>query len=197
MAAIGSVVDRLSVAAAWLSVVAMPRTMLVLMPLAVAIGLLPGGCVRPIAPDAFASNRPVFRPEVFFGTTATGHGVIQAASGKPARAITVESRGSTLADGRFRLDQTIREGGKTSERHWIMTRIDERRYTATLSDAAGPVTADVHGNLLHIKYLFRKPFVTMEQWLYLQPDGKTVLNTGTIRMPGREIARLSEVIVRD
>jgi hypothetical protein len=37
----------------------------------------------------------------------------------------------------------------------------------------------------------------MEQWLYLQPDGKTVLNEGTISMPGRIIARLSEVIVRE
>ena len=168
---------------------------LTLMPLLIAVAL--GGCVKSIPPDRFQPNTPEFRPEQFFGTTATGHGVIQSASGKPARPIRVESRGSILPDGRFRLDQTIHESGKIRQRHWIMTRIDDRRYTATLSDAAGPVTAEVHGNLFHLKYRFKRPFVTMEQWLYLQPDGKTVLNTGTIRMPGREIARLSEVIVRD
>lgn len=167
----------------------------ILTPLLFALAL--GGCVKSVAPDSFAQNQPEFRPEQFFGTTATGHGVIQSSSGKPARAIRVESRGSILPDGRFRLDQTIHEGGKIRERHWIMTRRDDRRYTATLSDAAGPVTLGVHGNLLHIRYLFKKPFVTMEQWLYLQPDGRTVLNTGTIRMPAREIARLSEVIVKD
>jgi Protein of unknown function (DUF3833) len=166
-------------------------------PVVLGVALALAGCVRPVAPESFAQNRPLFRPEHFFGTTATGHGVIQSASGKPARQLRVESRGSMLPDGRFRLDQDIYEAGKTSHRHWIMTRIDDRRYVATLSDAAGPVTAEVYGNLFHLRYRFKKPFVTMEQWLYLQPDGRTVLNTGTIRMPGRTIARLSEVIVRD
>ncbi|MEK6638893.1 MAG: DUF3833 family protein [Pseudomonadota bacterium] len=153
-------------------------------------------CVKPVKPESFAQNSPTFRPETFFGTTATGHGVIQSAGGKPARQIRVESRGSTLPDGRFRLDQTIYEGSKVSQRHWIMTRFDDHRYTATLSDADGPVKAEVYGNLFHLRYLLKKPFVTMEQWLYLQRDGKTVLNEGTIRMPGRTIARLSEIIVR-
>ena len=153
-------------------------------------------CVKPVRLESFAQNTPIFRPEAFFGTTAIGNGVIQSAGGKPSRQIRVESRGSILPDGRFRLDQTIYEGGKVSQRHWIMTRLDDRRYTATLSDADGPVTAEVYGNLFHLRYMLKKPFVTMEQWLYLQSDGKTVLNEGIIRMPGRTIARLSEIIVR-
>ncbi len=167
----------------------------ILLPLIVAVTLV--GCVRSVAPESFAQNTPTFRPEQFFGTTATGHGVIQSAGGKPARQIRVESKGTVLPDGRFRLDQVIYEGAKISNRHWIMTRIDDHRYTATLSDAAGPVKAEVYGNLFHLRYLLKKPFVTMEQWLYLQGDGKTVLNEGTIRMPGRTIARLSEIIVRN
>lgn len=161
-----------------------------------ALALIPGACVKPIRPDSFAQTKPLFRPELFFGTTAIGHGIIQTAGGKPARPIRVESRGSMQADGTFRLDQTIYEEGKTRTRFWIMTRVGENRYTATLSDADGPVKAEVHGNLFHLRYLLKKPFVTMEQWLYLQPDGRTVLNEGTIRMPGRTIARLSEIITR-
>jgi Protein of unknown function (DUF3833) len=171
------------------------RTLLLL---AVAgFALLTGGCVKPVKPESFAETRPIFRPEQFFGTTATDHGIIQSAGGKPARPIRVESKGTTQADGTFRLDQTIYEGGKTRTRVWIMTRVGENRYTATLSDADGPVKAEVYGNLFHLRYLLKKPFVTMEQWLYLQPDGRTVLNEGTIRMPGRTIARLSEIITRN
>lgn len=162
--------------------------------LCVALAL--SGCVRPVKPESFAQNLPVFRPEQFFGKTAVGHGIIQSARGKPARQLRVDSKGSVLPDGRFRLDQTIHEGSKVSQRHWIMTRVDDNRYTATLSDAAGLVAGEVHGNLFHLRYRFKKPFVMMEQWLYLQPDGKTVLNEGTITMPGRTIARLSEIIVR-
>jgi hypothetical protein len=36
----------------------------------------------------------------------------------------------------------------------------------------------------------------MEQWLYLQPDGRTLLNEGTVRAFGIVAARLSEQIVR-
>lgn len=170
--------------------------MRMLLPFA-ALALLTSACVKPVKPESFAQNSPSFRPELFFGTTATGHGIIQSAGGKPARPIRVESRGTAQADGTFRLDQTIYEGGKTRTRFWIMTRVGKNRYTATLSDADGPVSAEVYGNLFHLRYLLKKPFVTMEQWLYLQPDGRTVLNEGTIRMPGRTIARLSEIITRN
>lgn len=169
----------------------------------IAPALLLTGCIKPVKPAAFAAQSPAFRPEQFFGGTAHGSGFIQSARGRPARQIRVLSKGTMLPDGRFRLDQTITQsqpgvaGEKLSSRHWIMTRLDDRRYTATLSDAAGPVTAEVQGNVFHLRYLLKKPFVQMEQWLYLQPDGKTVLNEGTISMPGRIIARLSEVIVRE
>lgn len=175
-------------------------------PLALALiapAMLLTGCVKPVKPTAFASQSPPFRPEQFFGGTAHGSGIIQSARGRPARQIKVLSKGMMLPDGRFRLDQTITQtqpgvaGEKVSTRFWIMTRVDDRRYTATLSDAAGPVTAEVQGNVFHLRYLLKKPFVYAEQWLYLQADGKTVLNEGTISMPGRVIARLSEVIVRE
>jgi len=38
--------------------------------------------------------------------------------------------------------------------------------------------------------------VTMEQWLYLLPDGQTVLNDATVRVLGSTYLRLSERIVR-
>ena len=155
-------------------------------------------CVKPVAPERLTTAEPIFRPEQFFAGKATGRGVIQTPGGKPARRITVESRGAVQGDGSFRLDQSVTDDrGKVSQRHWIMARSGDGRYLATLSDAAGPVKAEVTGNLFHLKYLMKKPFVTMEQWLWLLPDGRTIMNEGTIRMPGRTVARLSEVIVRE
>ncbi len=165
--------------------------------------LLLSGCVKAVETGAFARQSPEFRPEQFFGGTAHGTGMIQSSRGKPSRQIRVLSKGEMLADGRFRLDQTVTQtqpgvtGEKVTTRFWIMTRVDDHRYTATLSDAAGPVTAEVQGNLFHLRYRFKKPMVNMEQWLYLQPDNKTVLNEGVISMPGRVIARLSEIIVKE
>lgn len=167
------------------------------MPCLLLFGAL-SACVKPIEPARTTRATPVFTPERVFAGTLTGRGVLFTPSGKPARQLTVKSQGAIMADGRFRLDQTITDDrGKTSQRHWIMTNTGAGRYSATLSDAAGPVTAEVTGNLFRLKYRIKKPFVTMEQWLWLLPDGRTIMNEGTIRMPGRTVARLSEVIVRD
>jgi hypothetical protein len=160
------------------------------------------GCITTVSPESFSDNKPVFLPEEFFAGNTRGSGILQANDGTPARQISVTSNGRMLPDGRFQLEQTIsqRIPGKPdverTNRTWLMTKVNASRYTATLTGAAGPVTAEVHGNLVHLKYLFKRPFVTMEQWLYLQEDGRTVLNEARIYLPGRTIARISEIIVR-
>jgi hypothetical protein len=160
------------------------------------------GCIGTVKPESFASNTPVFLPEQFFAGNTRGAGILQANDGAPAKQISVTSYGRMLPDGRFQLEQTISQstpglpGVETTRRTWLMSKVDGPRYTATLTDAAGPVTAEAHGNLFHLKYLFKKPFVTMEQWLYLQADGRTVLNEARVYIPGRTLARLSEIIVR-
>jgi hypothetical protein len=58
------------------------------------------------------------------------------------------------------------------------------------------VAAKVTGNRFHLRYLVRQPAVYMEQYLYLQPDGRTVLNLATIRVIGVPWARLTEEITR-
>jgi hypothetical protein len=161
------------------------------------------GCVATVTPDRFDANSPPFIPEQFFAGVTRGFGIVQSTRGVPSRQFTVVSEGKVLPDGRFQLDQTIEQrtpgeaNATVAKRTWIITRVDPKRYTATLSDAAGPVAGEIHGNLFHLKYRFANPFVTMEQWLYLQPDGRTVLNEGRISLPGIGIARISEIITRD
>lgn len=156
------------------------------------------GCVRPRDLAKFDGARPTMRPETFFAGTTTGWGVIQTRDGRPSRPFEVSSEGTTQRDGHFRLSQTVRfADGKVDRRVWVMTRIDATHYRASLSDARGPVRAEVHGNVFHLEYPLRRRGVVMEQWLYLLPDGKTVLNTGTIRALGIPVARLSERISRE
>jgi len=42
--------------------------------------------------------------------------------------------------------------------------VDAQHFTATLSDATGPVSAESKGNLFHLRYRLRRG-VYMEQWL--------------------------------
>lgn len=163
-------------------------------PAMLAAALLLGGCMRPLPVESFAGDRPGMRPERFFDGHATSWGVIETASGAPAKRIHVESFGKAASDGSFRLDQIIDEAGRKRTRFWILRAVDAHRYTGTLSDAAGPVTGEAYGNLFHLRYKLKQPAIMMEQWLYLQEDGRTLFNVGRVSLFGFTIARLSERI---
>ena len=77
-----------------------------------------------------------------------------------------------------------------------MRRVSAGRFTATLSDAKGEVTAESSGNLFHLRYLLRQPAMYMEQWLYLKPDGQSAENLAQVTVMGVPWARLTETITR-
>ena len=157
------------------------------------------GCLseKPIA--EFAAQTPQLTPEVFFAGHARSWGVLETRSGAPSKTFHVESRGRSEPDGSFRLDQTITFDGEPSRvRFWRLRRTGSHGYVASLSDASGDVVGEAYGPLFHLRYALKSPFGgKMEQWMYLQADGRTVLNEAIIRVAGVTVARLSERISRD
>ena len=139
---------------------------------------------------------PVFRPEQFFMGFTRGNGVL-ATRGRRDRNFNVTGVGRVASDGTFILDQKIRYAdGATDERSFHIRRINDRDYAGTLSGVTGPVSASVDGNTFHVRYLIRRPAITMDQWIYLHPDGLTALNRSTVKILGIPIAHLSETITR-
>ncbi len=113
------------------------------------------------------------------------------------RTLRVDGMGRMEADGSFRLDQTVTfSDGTVETRVWHLRRVDATHFAATLSDAKGEVHAESSGSVFHLRYLLRRPAVYMEQWLYLQPDGRTVANRAEARILGIPWARLAEAITR-
>jgi hypothetical protein len=161
-----------------------------------ALLLALSGCLSaPPLPPA-VSDKPQMRPETFFAGRTRGNGELEV-RGRGVRPFRVESTGRIESDGAFRLDQTVTYAdGETETRRWTLRRVDTNTYAGTLSDAAGEVTAETTGNVLHLRYLVRKPAVMMEQRLYLQPDGRSVLCFATVTAAGVPWARLAEQIVR-
>ncbi len=160
------------------------------------VSLSVSGCLSAPPLHPAVSGHPELRPEVFFAGRTHGAGELEA-RGRALRPMRVEGFGRSEADGSFRLDQTVKFADGTVEtRTWLMRRVDSHAYTATLSDAAGEVAAEANGNVFHVRYLLRRPAVYMEQWLYLQPDGRSVINFATVTVAGVPVARLSEQIMR-
>lgn len=155
------------------------------------------GCLGPLPSHPPIVASPVLKPELFFAGRTEGKGTLELLTGR-RRSLRVQSRGQAEADGSFRLEQEVTfEDGAVEKRTWRLVRLDAHKYTGTLSDAAGPVSAEVNGNRLHLRYLLRKPATHMEQWLYLRPDGRSVLNLATVTVFGIPWARLTEEITRN
>ena len=151
-------------------------------------------CLAMPLPHSASPKAFDFRPELFFFGATHGQGILKV-RGKAPRRFTVQSRGRMEANNLFRLDQTVTfADGAVETRTWYLRPLDGSRYSASLSDARGSVSAETKGNLFHLRYLIRKPSVYMEQWLYLQSDGRTVLNIGKVRIFGIQLAELSETI---
>jgi hypothetical protein len=108
------------------------------------------------------------------------------AVGFSCHSFSVKGSGLALSEGSFRLDQAVTFDHAAPEmRTWVMRRLDSHHYKATLTDASGAVEGETYGNLFHVLYPMKTPFGgQMEQWLYLQPDGRTVMNEATVRLFG-------------
>ena len=142
-----------------------------------------------------AAQQIAFTPQNGFGGTSEGDGSLNFLFGAP-RPFHVESRGSDLADGTFRLDQRVTfEGKPPQDRFWVMTTVSPQRYSGALSDAAGAVSGSTSGSRLSLRYRISGPFV-MHQELELMPDGKTIDNVGVITLLGIPVGHLHETITR-
>ncbi len=136
----------------------------------------------------------IFTAQAGFGGASEGNGTLKLLFGNP-QTYHVESIGRVLANGTFRLDQTVVfEGKPPRHRHWILTTVKPGEYTGTLSDASGKVTGHTEGPRLTLRYRLKGPLV-MHQTLDIESDGK-IDNVGRITLLGIPVGHLQETIVR-
>lgn len=151
------------------------------------------GCTRNGALPA--AHGAAFDPIAFFSGHTRGEGNLNKLFNKPVH-VSVDSIGR-LDNGALILDQTIREADKApSTRRWTIKRLERSRYTGTLTDAVGPVTAEVVGPRAYIRYTMRHG-LKVEQQLAQQSDGTTVLNRLVVYKFGTRVAALTETIKRE
>ena len=159
---------------------------LVLLPLALA------GCAG--ARSSLDAPTPVFSAEKFFSGHTEGRGQ-QKIDFSQSRAFTVSGDGEVEGDGTLVLDQVVEQDGKDpNRREWRIRRSGDA-YTGTLTDddTDGPVRGDVRGNRLHLRYKMKNG-MKVEQWIYLQPGGRTALNRMRVSKFGVPVATIEETI---
>jgi len=137
---------------------------------------------------------PPTAPEQFFVGRTEGAGTVQMTlSG--SHKVRDSSRGRLDRSGALILEQIVYEEGKPSRRRsWRLARAGGNRITGTISDAIGPVTGELRGNVLHLKYRAREANAQVEQWITLHPGGRTASNRMVFRKFGFKAATLESTI---
>ena len=149
-------------------------------------------------PSDFTGGRPVFDPIAFFSGHTSSNGVLETRRGTPMQLVTTKTVGRRQRDV-LHLEQDLRLGdGKRQHRSWRIWRVGTHRYEAAANDIIGVVHGEAYGNVFHWSFTLAispgNPLmnVRMSQWMYLQPDGRTMINHSTIRKAGFVIAQVTE-----
>jgi hypothetical protein len=146
-----------------------------------------------LAASASAQAPQPFDPVAFFTGATQGRGELKELLGKPRKTNT-QSVGRVDKDGWLVLDQKVAvEGDPPRIRRWRLKQTAPGKYSGTLSDAKGPVEAEVRGHTVKIRYVM-KGNIKVEQELTAQPGGRVVVNRGTFRKFGMKVAILKERI---
>ena len=146
-----------------------------------------------VSASAPAQAPKPFDPVAFFTGATQGRGELRELLGKAKKTAT-HSVGRVDKDGWLILDQKVAvEGDPLRQRQWRLRQVAPGRYRGTLSDAKGPVEAEVRGQSVRIRYVM-KGGIKVEQTLTAQPGGRAVINRGTFRKFGMKVALLKERI---
>ena len=164
--------------------------------------LIFAGCAS-VQPEHFAGTKPTFDPVAYFTGHTHSRGVFENRSGDPSKRFATDCTGR-LDGGVLVLDQTFTyEDGSRQQRHWRIRRVAAHRYEATANDVAGTGTGEAYGNAFHWEYTVAlKPGnplfnVRLKQWMYLQADGRTMVNRGSVNKFGVQVAQITEQFRRD
>ena len=153
--------------------------------------------------EQFADAQPKFDPMVYFTGKTHSWGVFENRAGQPSRRFKTACVGRREGNVLVLDQEFIYEDGHQQQRHWRIRRVDAHRFEATANDVVGTGTGEAYGNAFRWEYTVTlKPGdplfnVHLTQWMYLQPGGRTMLNRGTVRGLGVEVAQITEEFQHD
>lgn len=159
------------------------------------------GCANRTA-ASFKEGRPIFDPGAYFNGKTHSWGVIESRGGEPRQMLTTQTEGHWKGDT-FHFEQDLAfEKKKNQHRSWLIRRVDAHRYTATGTGIVGEARGEAYGNVFHLEFTLDlvpgNPLlrVHMAQWMYLQPDGRTMINRAVLTKAGVVVAQITEQFVR-
>ncbi len=170
--------------------------------LAAVLALAVAGCAsHPL--ETFKDGQPVFQPEKFFAGRTHSWGVFETRGGDPTRILYTKTEGRWDGSILHFEQDLIFPKGKTTHRSWLIRRLDAQHYSATGTGIVGTAHGVVSGNAFHLDFtldaLPGNPLghLHMSQWMYLQPDGVSMVNRDTLTKAGVIVTEITELFHKD
>lgn len=166
-----------------------------------SLAILLTGCST-IPVSNFEGQNPSLDPIAFFSARTRSTGVVETRGGNPMRRVTTRTEGR-WEGATLRLEQDLSfSDGEKQHRSWKIWKLDAHHFEASANDMVGTGRGEAYGNAFRWTLVIAlspgNPLenVSMTQWMYLQPDGRTLLNHTTIRKFGVVVAQVSEQFTR-
>lgn len=149
-------------------------------------------------PKSFSGGKPALDPLQFFTGNTSSTGVRENRAGDPVERVTTQTHAKFVGET-LRMEQDLQFGsGKTSHRSWQLRRLDEHHFEGTANDVPGVIHGEAYGDVFHWEFPLElspgNPLtrIRMSQWMYLQPDGRTLVNHTTISKAGLVVGQVTE-----
>ncbi|MBB3189125.1 DUF3833 domain-containing protein [Halomonas cerina] len=149
----------------------------------------------------YAGTTPRLDIGEYFDGQTRAWGMVQDYSGEVLRRFTVEIDGHLEGDT-LRLDEHFTYAdGETDRRVWTLQRREGGRWLGQTDDVEGVVEARQVGHVFHMRYPLAVPLdgrditFTMDDWMYLQPDGR-LINRTAMQKFGVTLAEITIVFTR-
>jgi len=144
--------------------------------------VLLAGCAN-VKIEEYADSYPRLDIAEYFTGETRAWGMVQDYSGKVQRRFTVDITGTYEGDTLTLDEAFVFADGETDQRVWEFERVDEHHWIGTANDVEGQVDARQYGHAFHMRYPLdievgeRTLSFTMDDWMYLQPDGRLINRT--------------------
>lgn len=162
--------------------------------------LLLAGCTS-VDIERYAGTQPRLDIADYFEGQTRAWGMVQDYSGEVQRRFTVEIEGRVEGDTLTLDEHFVYDDGETDRRVWTFERDGEDRWLGTANDVEGPVTARQAGHVFNMTYRLpvevsgREITFTLDDWMYLQPDGR-LINRTAMKKFGVTLAEITIVFTR-
>lgn len=150
--------------------------------------------------QSYDNTTPAISFRDYFDGPLQAQGIVQNRKGEVIRRFVIDMQGSWSGENGT-LDESFRyDDGKTERRVWSIRQLGPNKFEGTAADIIGTAHGNSNGFALKWQYTMAIPVdgttyhIHFDDWMYLQEDGKTIINRAHMSKFGFNVGEVTVVM---